>query len=213
MMNDNEPSKATQMEAESIPDKLREIKQELRAMMNGPVSQAMRQRGLSYKVNFGVELPRLQEFATSLPHDRRLAIALWQEDIRECRLLAGMVMPVEDFSADLATLWFESIRFTEEADCTVFHLLRHEPWASQLVMPWLASERTMFRYGAYVLICQLLRQGKRFTTRDAMEFLDHARADIEGDERSVALAARRAVLHYAECGMAEERLAKSVVGI
>ena len=213
MKENNTPEKTQQLSPESIPERLREIKQELRAMMNGPVSQAMRQRGLSYKVNFGVELPRLQEFASSMPHDRRLALALWQEDIRECRLLAGMVMPVEDFSEDLAEMWFESIRFTEEADCTVFHLLRQEPWASQLVMPWLASERPMFRYGAYVLICQLLRQGKRFTTRDAMEFLDHARTDIEGQERSVALAARRAVLHYAECGLAEERLANSVVGI
>ncbi len=201
----------TPLAAETIPDKIREIKQELRAMMNGPISQAMRQRGLTYKVNFGVELPRLQEFAATLPHDRRLALALWQEDIRECRLLAGMLMPPDEFSADLAELWFESIRFTEEADCTVFHLLREEPWASELIMPWLASERPLFRYGAYILLCQLLRQGKRLTTRDAMEFLDHARSDIEGTERSVALAARRAVLRYSECGMAEERLASSLV--
>ena len=40
-------------------EQLREIKRALRGMMNGVVSASMREKGLTYKVNFGVELPRL----------------------------------------------------------------------------------------------------------------------------------------------------------
>ena len=78
--------------------------------MNGPVSQSMREKGLTYKVNFGVELPRLREMAEEWPHNYELAAALWKENIRECRLLAGMLMPTEDFPADLAELWVEFSR-------------------------------------------------------------------------------------------------------
>ena len=79
--------------------------------MNGPVSQSMREKGLAYKVNFGVELPRLREMAEEWPHNYELAAALWKENIRECRLLAGMLMPTEDFPADLAELWVEQMNF------------------------------------------------------------------------------------------------------
>lgn len=45
---------------------IRDIKQALRGMMNGIVSHSMREKGANYKVNFGVELPRLQAFAEEL---------------------------------------------------------------------------------------------------------------------------------------------------
>ena len=54
-------------------EELRQIKRALRTMMNGPVSALMRRNGLQYKVNFGVELPRLEDFAKELPHTYNLA--------------------------------------------------------------------------------------------------------------------------------------------
>ena len=47
----------------TLQEQIREIKKNLRGVMNGPVSQSMREKGLAYKVNFGVELPRLREMA------------------------------------------------------------------------------------------------------------------------------------------------------
>ena len=82
-----------------LPTQVRFVKRSLHGMMNGPVSASMREKGLTYKVNFGVELPRLREFATSLPHTYELASALWKEDIRECRILAGLLMPAEKFES------------------------------------------------------------------------------------------------------------------
>ena len=70
----------------------------------------MREKGLTYKVNFGVELPRLQQMAQEMPHTYELAARLWKEDIRECRLLAGMLMPAADFQADMAEVWVEQMR-------------------------------------------------------------------------------------------------------
>lgn len=197
---------------QDIRDLLREIKQDLHAVMNGPVSQSMRQKGLTYKVNFGVELPRLREFAASLPHTYDLAAALWKEDIRECRLLAGMLMPRDAFSADLADVWMEQMRFTEEVDATVFHLLQYEPYASKKVFEWLASERSLYRYAGYGLLQRLFMQGMRLTTRDAQEFLDHAGADLHDEkERVVQTAAYKALLRFMDQGIPEERMGKKVL--
>lgn len=195
-----------------VATQVQDIKRELRAMMNGPVSQAMRQRGLAYRLNFGVELPRLQELSAGLEHSRTLSIALWQEDIRECRILATMLMPPEEFDADLGSLWAEGLRFPEEADALAQNLLRHTAWASSEMIPWMASDRHMIRYTAYQLLACLLRDGLRLTTRDGEEFLDHAVSDMMSqtpEARTASQAARRAVLRYMECGMPQERMAQS----
>ena len=74
---------------------LKEIKTQLRMAMNGTASASMREKGLAYKLNFGVELPRLKQIAAQYEKNHELAQALWKENIRECKILAGMLQPVD----------------------------------------------------------------------------------------------------------------------
>ena len=69
---------------EHLHETTKKIKQSLRLSMNGIVSTHQRRQGLDYKINFGVEVPRLKTIAQEYPQDRELAEALWQENIREC---------------------------------------------------------------------------------------------------------------------------------
>ena len=46
-----------------IHETIREIKAQFRLFMNGVASQSMREKGLNYKLNFGIELPRLKEIS------------------------------------------------------------------------------------------------------------------------------------------------------
>ena len=61
-----------------IPETIRKIKTELRLAMNGVASAYMRENGMNYKLNFGVELPRLRDIAAGFPADHDLAQALWK---------------------------------------------------------------------------------------------------------------------------------------
>ena len=123
-----------------LDDQLREIKRRLRAAMNGVLSGTMRKNGVDYRVNFGVDQPRLAEIATEIPHTYELAAALWKEDIRELRLLAIMTMPQSDFDEELAMLWMEQLRYAEEAQVLVLHLLQHRPYASSMAFRLISSE-------------------------------------------------------------------------
>lgn len=170
------------MTSEEIHEAVRLIKQELRGMMNGIVSQSMREKGLAYKVNFGVELPRLQAYAAELlqrtasDEDERysLALRLWSENIRECRLLAGMLMPPEAMDEQTAELWVEQMRFPEEAECTVMHLFQHLSLAADLAFRWIAREEPMFQFCGWLLMARLFMQGREPSQRDADELLDQA---------------------------------------
>jgi len=71
----------------------------LRLSMNGVVSESMREKGIGYRLNFGVSLPQIKEIASKLEKDSNLAIALWKEDVREYKMLAALLYPADEFSA------------------------------------------------------------------------------------------------------------------
>lgn len=181
-----------------VAEQLRYVKRGLRGVMNGPVSEQMRNMGLTYRVNFGVELPRLREMSAELPHTYDLAAALWKEDIRECRLLAAMLMPSEAFTEDLAEVWVEQMRFPEEAQCTVQHLFARRPYAGAAAFRWIAREERMFRLCGWLLLSRLMMNGAVPAPRDVDALLDHAATELAAADRPLAAAAHRALLRLAE---------------
>ena len=71
-----------------VHETIKDIKGQFRLFMNGVASQSMREKGLDYKLNFGIELPRLKEIAARYEKNHEVAQALWKENIRECKILA-----------------------------------------------------------------------------------------------------------------------------
>ena len=79
-------------------DKVKEIKRSFRLLMNGVTAQSMRDKGVGYKINWGASFLHLKEMAAEYGKDYDLAIELWKEDIRECKILATLIMPAEKMS-------------------------------------------------------------------------------------------------------------------
>ena len=106
-------------------DRLKQIKQRFRLMMNGMASQSMREKGLGYSINWGISLPALKTLAEEYGKDYDLAIELWKENIRECKILATLIMPPADMKADLACLWVSQIPNQEVAAMVAFNLFQY----------------------------------------------------------------------------------------
>lgn len=193
------------MQNMDLAEQVRHIKRSLRGVMNGPVSASMREKGLTYKVNFGVELPRLQQMSKEMPHTYELAARLWKEDIRECRLLAGMLMPAADFQADMAEVWVEQMRFAEEAECSVMHLFCHTDWASQKAFEWIAAEEPMKQLCGYLMLARLFMKGAVPNERDAQEYLDQTRVALVEGNTQVRLAASKALYKFMDLGTEQEK--------
>lgn len=153
---------------------LREIKLELRANMNGVVSGQMRQAGANYHVNFGVELPRLQIIAQEFAPNHEVAQQLWHENVRESKILAGILMPTERFSPELCDLWLEQIPNAEIAQMTVMNLFARLPYATEKAFEWIASDREMWQLCGFLLMARLIIQGTILNDRSREELLDQA---------------------------------------
>ena len=170
-----------------VQDIINDIKKELRASMNGVASAHARQTE-DYRVNWGVELPRIENIADEIVQNeavlqevegkRELAQALWNESVRECKILACMLMPTEAFAEEVCDIWAESIRTDEIATLFCLYLMPRLPYASVKAYQWMASEGQMLQNCGFLTLIHLMR--KYELNEDAeTEFLDQAGANLE----------------------------------
>lgn len=157
-----------------LQEKLKEIKTRLRLSMNGTVAQSMREKGLNYKINFGVELPRLREIARTYEKDHDLAQALWKEEVRESKILAGIIQPTETFFPEIADIWMENIHSPEIAELTCMNLFQNLPYAPSKAFEWMADEREYHEMCGFLLMARLLGKNMELSERAEAEFLDQA---------------------------------------
>ena len=191
--------------------KVKEIKQSFRLMMDGAVAKSMRDKGLSYKLNWGATLPRLREKADTYGKNYDLAIALWKEDVRECKILATMIMPADQVLPEVIDIWMEQIPSQEIAEQAAFNLWQHLPCAPEKAYQWMASDKEYDQLCGFHILARLFMDKREPNERGINEFLDQALAALQGDNIGVRKAAMAAVRRFSELGLVYERLAKSAL--
>ena len=104
---------------------VKDIKRSFRPMMNGVVAQSMREKGAKGPLNWGIRLVDLRLMAKQYQPSRSLALALWKENVRECKLLATMLMPPQEMLPEFVDVWVEQTDSQELAEASAFHLYQH----------------------------------------------------------------------------------------
>lgn len=197
---------------ENVKEKLKKIKQSFRLMMNGPASQSMREKGLNYKINWGVPIPSLKQMAKEYGKDYDLAIELFKEDIRECKILATMIMPPEKFLPEIADIWMEQTISHEIAEQLAFNLMQYVDYAPVIAFEWIASDKPLYKLTGYHLLSRLFMKGQEPDERGINEFLDQADSDLSGDDTMVKHAAYNCLLRFCNLGEDYEKIAQKALG-
>ncbi len=112
---------------------MQKIKHRFFTYRNGMLADTLRGHGDPHKVIFGLEIPRIAEIARTLQPDMELALRLWDDrEVRESRLLATYLFPVDAVDEKLAMKLCGEVRTREEADMLAFRLLKRLPYAGRL---------------------------------------------------------------------------------
>ena len=185
---------------EEIHEQIKQIKRSFRSAMNGPVSQSMRDKGTLYKLNWGVALPKLREMAQQYTPSYELAIELWKEPIRECKLMALMLMPPEDMPMEVVDIWMEQTHTQELAEVAAVQLYQHLSYAPLLAFKWMASADALPQITAYTLLGRLFMKGMEPNERGINEFLDQAITALQSSHAGVQHAASNCLCRFAELG-------------
>lgn len=194
-----------------INNKIKEIKMSFRTVMDGAIAQSMRQKGLDYHLNWGVTLPRLQEMATEIGPDYRLAIELWKENIRECKILATMLMPKGEMLAEVADLWMEQTESIEVAEQTAMNVFQYLPCAAEKAYKWIATDRPLYQLCGFNILSRLFMDGREPNERGINEFIDQALAAIQQGPVYVSKAAMNSLTRFSQLGLVYKRLAESAL--
>lgn len=127
--------------------------------MNGVISTCMRQRGMNYKLIFGVPIPEIKHIAAAHEPDAELARALWKEDVREMKILATLLFPAGSMTQEEALAWMREIPYPEIAEQCCNNLFPTVEQPDQLALKFLADKKSPFgRMCGFLLWAQLFKK-------------------------------------------------------
>ncbi len=181
-------------------DTLNTLRTRLRRAMDGVVAESMRSKGVLYRINFGVTLPRLQDMARALPRDKDLARVMWQKDVREMKLLATMIYPVEALTQDEAYKMCYESPYVEVSEQLSLHLLMHTPYVEHLTLRLWQKHSSHTEQTAiipYILMTRMLMSGDKGYQLRA-ELIRHASRDLNAPAGSLTAYMLNALTRLAE---------------
>ena len=134
---------------------IRNIRTDLRLTMNGVISTSMRDKGVNYRMNFGVDMLKIKEIAGRYEPGSTLAEVLWKEDVREMKILATMLYPSAFLTRETADRWVRHITNQEIREQACRNLFQELSFAHQLVNEWTRNEDEKIRTTGYWLFARL----------------------------------------------------------
>ncbi len=161
---------------------IRNIRSELRLSMNGVTATSMREKGVHYRMNFGVDLMRIGVIASHYVPDAFLAETLWNEDVRELKIIATLLYPVDRFTRDAADRWVEAINNQEIREQVCRNFFQQLPFAGQLVNDWCGREEEQVRTTGYWLYARLcITRAASLAEVESDKLLEHAAKDLKSE--------------------------------
>ena len=134
---------------------IKEIRKKIRLSMNGVVADKMKESGIRYKQNFGVDIPRLKQIAAEYSQNHDLAQRLWTLQIRETMILATLLQPVDKFTPEMAEEWLSKLLQPEIVEQTSMNLLAKLPYAVSLSLRWVNSTELWNQITGFILAARV----------------------------------------------------------
>lgn len=116
------------------PEKLKELKFQVRRHMNGEVAQIMKGLDDAYKANYGISLQHAKDIAMAEDLSPDDCTELWETGWRDLMLVAAAAMRRHDPKADVIVRWTMSVPTIEMADALPFLLTGYMTDIEKLVV-------------------------------------------------------------------------------
>lgn len=135
---------------------IQDIRKQCRLAMNGIASASMREKGVTYKINFGLVIQQIKALADKYEKSSDLSEALWKEDTRELKILATLLYPIEEFTFEIANRWVNEIPNQEIREQICLNLFQELPFGKEIASEWSNSDDENIRITGYWLLARLI---------------------------------------------------------
>ncbi len=174
---------------------LKSIRVDLRQSMNGDVSKNMRDKGLNYKINFGIDIIRLRTLASRHQPNADLASLLWQQQPRELKIMATMLYPSTEFTIEEANKWISEIPTHEIREQLCMNLLQNVGFADKLVSQYISSsDNEEERITGFWLLSRLVISKSNLVSNiDISDIIEKAIKELHSESYTMRLATLNAL--------------------
>ena len=161
--------------------------------MDGARAQSLREKGVNYHLNWGVSLGHLQEMARDYEPSHDLAAALWRENVRECKIMAMLLMPADAIPEDEAREWIAGTPTQEVAEIGAMTLYSRLPYARKLALSLVDADDVMEQLHGWCILVRLMMQGLTLTDDERQHVREKAAEVMKSGNLGLMRQASRAL--------------------
>ncbi len=146
----------------------------------------MARYGISTKsTNYGVKIPELRKMARQIGKNHDLAQELWNSDIRETKILAGMVDDPEMVTEAQIETWVKEFDNWEVCDQCCMNLFVKTKFAYQKCLQCSSREKEFVKRAGFVLMAVLAVRDRKADDEKFQQFFPAIKREAEDDRNYV----------------------------
>lgn len=157
----------------------------LKSHYNAQAVEGMARFGITPGKVYGVSMPELTELATEIGKDHLLAQKLWEEGIRETRILAAMIDDPKLVTEAQMDTWASEFDCWEVCDQSCMKLFKKTKFAYDKAVEWSARNEEFVKRAGFVLIACLAIADKKADDTEFLEFFPIIRREAKDNRTFV----------------------------
>lgn len=141
--------------------------------------------GIPAENAIGVRMPQLRTYVKTFRGNAQLALELFESDIHEAKLAAGLIFPAKELSLEQADRFMAQLYSWDLVDQFCSSLFAQAPFAKDLPYLWAPLTGEFQRRSGLVMIVALSIKHKKMTDPELLPYLEVVKDYIHDDRNFV----------------------------
>ena len=130
------------------------VLEQLKEKADAAYLKGMARFGIDSSQALGVKLPEIRKLAKVIKKDHELALALWDTQIHEARLLASMIADPKQVTFELMDSWTSDFYSWDICDQVCGNLFDRTPFAIDKAVEYSSHEQEFVKRAGFVLMAE-----------------------------------------------------------
>jgi len=135
--------------------KYSDILTRLKSLGNPKAAEGMARFGITAEKIFGVSIPDMRKLAKEIGKNHELALRLWEENVRETRILASMIDDPEQVTEQQMGKWVQDFDSWEVCDQCIMDLFGKTSFAWDKAVEWSSKESEFVKRAGFAMMARL----------------------------------------------------------
>lgn len=153
-----------------LQEKINIILAQLEAHQNRDSLEHMRKFGIVVNEAYGTSIPEQRQIARQFKKDHELALALWDMNIHETRILAGMIDDPRQVTEEQMENWVKDFYSWDLCDQCCANLFEKTPYAYSKAIEWAHRTEEYVKRAGFVMMARLAVSDKKAPDEKFLQF-------------------------------------------